>query len=201
MLAVRKSWALALITAVLSVSPARASITYNVDTTMVVDTLGIVSSVSGAIVTDGILGPLGASDIVSYKLLLTDYNGTFTLSNTAGSVVVGSGLSASSTSLTFNFSGASDVFYISQGGSAGLCFQGSSYNCNGSFYPPPGEAMEIGVGEYGHALPYTPVSGTGVIATTGVPEPSTWAMMLLGFVGLGYAGYRGQSRQYPARRT
>jgi hypothetical protein len=24
----------------------------------------------------------------------------------------------------------------------------------------------------------------------GVPEPSTWAMMLLGFVGLGFAGYR-----------
>jgi hypothetical protein len=24
----------------------------------------------------------------------------------------------------------------------------------------------------------------------GVPEPSTWAMMLLGFVGLGYAGLR-----------
>lgn len=23
-----------------------------------------------------------------------------------------------------------------------------------------------------------------------VPEPSTWAMMLLGFVGLGYAGLR-----------
>jgi hypothetical protein len=23
-----------------------------------------------------------------------------------------------------------------------------------------------------------------------VPEPSTWAMMLLGFVGLGYAGFR-----------
>jgi PEP-CTERM motif len=26
---------------------------------------------------------------------------------------------------------------------------------------------------------------------TPVPEPSTWAMMLLGFAGLGYAGYRG----------
>ena len=24
----------------------------------------------------------------------------------------------------------------------------------------------------------------------GVPEPSTWAMMLLGFAGLGFAGYR-----------
>jgi PEP-CTERM motif len=26
--------------------------------------------------------------------------------------------------------------------------------------------------------------------TSGVPEPSTWAMLLLGFAGLGYAGYR-----------
>jgi hypothetical protein len=28
------------------------------------------------------------------------------------------------------------------------------------------------------------------IGPAAVPEPSTWAMMLLGFVGLGYAGYR-----------
>jgi PEP-CTERM motif len=27
-----------------------------------------------------------------------------------------------------------------------------------------------------------------------VPEPSTWAMMLLGFVGLGFAGWRGQRK-------
>jgi len=27
-------------------------------------------------------------------------------------------------------------------------------------------------------------------ATPAVPEPSTWAMMLIGFAGLGYAGYR-----------
>jgi hypothetical protein len=27
-------------------------------------------------------------------------------------------------------------------------------------------------------------------APAAVPEPSTWAMMLLGFVGLGYVGYR-----------
>jgi hypothetical protein len=30
--------------------------------------------------------------------------------------------------------------------------------------------------------------------TTNVPEPSTWAMMMLGFAGLGFAGYR-KSRQ------
>ena len=28
------------------------------------------------------------------------------------------------------------------------------------------------------------------IAELGIPEPSTWAMMMLGFAGLGYAGYR-----------
>jgi hypothetical protein len=27
-------------------------------------------------------------------------------------------------------------------------------------------------------------------ATPAVPEPSTWAMMLIGFAGLGYAGCR-----------
>ena len=34
-------------------------------------------------------------------------------------------------------------------------------------------------------------------ASINVPEPSTWAMMLMGFVGLGYAGYR---RARPAQR-
>jgi choice-of-anchor C domain-containing protein len=36
--------------------------------------------------------------------------------------------------------------------------------------------------------PYGPVIGG--VAVTAVPEPSTWAMMLPGFVGLGFAGYR-----------
>ncbi len=31
---------------------------------------------------------------------------------------------------------------------------------------------------------------TFATVTTGVPEPSTWALMLLGFAGLGFAGYR-----------
>ena len=29
-----------------------------------------------------------------------------------------------------------------------------------------------------------------VVVTAAVPEASTWAMMLIGFAGLGYAGYR-----------
>ena len=39
----------------------------------------------------------------------------------------------------------------------------------------------------GVALEIDPV---GVVAYT--PEPSTWAMLLLGFAGLGFAGYRGR---------
>jgi hypothetical protein len=31
---------------------------------------------------------------------------------------------------------------------------------------------------------------TGLNVVVGTPEPSTWAMMLLGFAGLGFAGYR-----------
>jgi hypothetical protein len=34
-------------------------------------------------------------------------------------------------------------------------------------------------------------SPAGVLST---PEPSTWAMMLIGFAGLGYAGYRSARR-------
>jgi hypothetical protein len=30
----------------------------------------------------------------------------------------------------------------------------------------------------------------GGLSLTAAPEPSTWAMMLLGFAGLGFAGYR-----------
>jgi hypothetical protein len=39
---------------------------------------------------------------------------------------------------------------------------------------------------------------TGVhIAVVSAPEPSTWAMMLLGFAGMGYAGYRRTQRRVP----
>ena len=34
-----------------------------------------------------------------------------------------------------------------------------------------------------------------LVITVGVPEPSTWAMMLLGFVGLGLLGYRSKARR------
>jgi hypothetical protein len=44
------------------------------------------------------------------------------------------------------------------------------------------------MGVYGHPLPYTPLSGTQVIATVGrggVPERATWTVMLIGAAGMG----------------
>ena len=34
------------------------------------------------------------------------------------------------------------------------------------------------------------ITASGTYATNAVPEPSTWAMMVLGFLGLGYAAFR-----------
>ncbi|MGA8447178.1 MAG: PEPxxWA-CTERM sorting domain-containing protein [Roseiarcus sp.] len=51
-------------------------------------------------------------------------------------------------------------------------------------------------GDDGNGTPITQFYDThtnGLFATAGitpVPEPSTWAMMLIGFAGIGYAGYR-----------
>ncbi|MBO0734135.1 MAG: PEP-CTERM sorting domain-containing protein [Methylocapsa sp.] len=40
--------------------------------------------------------------------------------------------------------------------------------------------------------------GPGAFAFGGViPEPSTWAMMLIGFAGLGFLGYRRTRRARP----
>ncbi len=55
-------------------------------------------------------------------------------------------------------------------------------------------------GDYGVAVATSAVAldyvGGGVTAST--PEPSTWAMMALGFAGLGFVGHRKAKRRTPA---
>jgi PEP-CTERM motif len=58
---------------------------------------------------------------------------------------------------------------------------GSSEFDPSSSFPTTGGAFVLtSVGE----------SATFTAATSAIPEPSTWAMMLIAFAGLGYAGYR-----------
>jgi hypothetical protein len=53
--------------------------------------------------------------------------------------------------------------------------------------PPPPKEAPVPLVEAGYS---PPSEGPGYFTATFVPEPSTWAMMLLGFVGLGFAAYR-----------
>ena len=45
------------------------------------------------------------------------------------------------------------------------------------FFSPPGYTLDIS-------------AGIGNLGVSAVPEPSTWAMMILGFVGIGAMTYR-----------
>jgi hypothetical protein len=57
---------------------------------------------------------------------------------------------------------------------------------NGLGFGPPGAVFGLAVVTSQTTLDYFP--NAGISAST--PEPSTWAMMVLGFAGLGFAGYR-----------
>jgi PEP-CTERM motif len=69
------------------------------------------------------------------------------------------------------------------------------------FYPSPPAFTAtritlLGPGNYFAEIAGDPISEITVSATvtsSPVPEPSTWAMMLLGFMGLGFLGYRRSS--------
>ena len=55
----------------------------------------------------------------------------------------------------------------------------------------------VNLGNFGPNIDLT-INGFGAFIIGGVveavPEPSTWAMMLIGFAGLGFVGYRTKSR-------
>ncbi len=55
--------------------------------------------------------------------------------------------------------------------------------------------MEGGGGGGGGSFVWDPIA---IPPQPAVPEPSTWAMMLIGFAGLGYAGYRRAQGERPA---
>jgi PEP-CTERM motif len=151
-------------------------------------------ALTGTITTDGTIGNLSSSDIVQWTINIAygSYSNTITQANSVVGKYTGtSGLSATSTELSFQFSSASGYnyfefsrpSYVSGLYADYVDWQGSSFgsSSNNLF------ASADGVG-------YAETSGqTGlqVIAqVAAVPEPSTWAMMLLGFCGLGFMAYR-----------
>jgi hypothetical protein len=89
----------------------------------------------------------------------------------------------------FDFSSSTSdflKFYTSGSGSSFLCFQTASAESCGAYR---GAGIVIVV--EGAPDPFLPMTGNEIIATVAsVPEPSTWAMMILGFAGVGFLAYR-----------
>jgi hypothetical protein len=93
-----------------------------------------------------------------------------------------------------------------QGGGSEFQTGGYGAGVGGSVLLDTGTELDIVVGGAGLTNFISTLNGgggggsfvwdpTAVPPQPGVPEPSTWAMMLLGFAGLGYAGYRQSKRQ------
>ena len=111
-----------------------------------------------------------------------------------------------------------NVFPIDSG--AGILFQGTTdTNFFFNIFAPAGNALGLGVGTneawasavdgggflFGSlSFPNTcsncvadgalTITDAGPSVTTAVPEPSTWAMMILGFAGIGFMAYRRKPR-------
>jgi hypothetical protein len=133
-------------------------------------------SVTGSITTDGTIGTLGSADILGWYLVLKDGGATIILiPSQSGVLDFGPDLTASTTNLMFNFSGAccgefaignpmmpdeGAVVYLTA--MPALLYESGIYLVDLDYYFNTSELQ----------------SGDQVIAT--IPEPSTCGLMLLG---------------------
>jgi hypothetical protein len=174
--------------ALAAVSPANATV-YNVNRT--IDG----GSVVGTITTDDATGTIAPSDFIAWDLVLTGVGATTTITNNdPGATVWGSGvdITADATNVSFNFSGSDGGFLVFQDGMG----SGNSYWCVNSTNGACSASESVVPQNFTDpSARFATLSGNQVIASAAgaAPEPATWALMLVGFAGLGYAGLR-QSR-------
>jgi hypothetical protein len=147
----------------------------------------------GWITTDGNLGILATSDIVSINLIASGPTlGLEYIPQNTTLSLIGDDLIATPRDLTFAY-GANDggifsfqqkfvdpgtLFWCNATGGQNACSQGISL-----FGFPPNEAS-------------VNLSETLVLASA--PEPATWSLMLIGFVGLGFMGWQSQQNRATA---
>lgn len=161
-----------------------ATITYDVD-----QIIGA-GSVTGTVTTDGTIGPLAAGDFTAWSLLLTGAMGaTFRLDPANSQVyeqTTDDDVVATKSKITFNFSGTDNGYLLFQEGTVHL---GQQYWCNATFSGICLQGKSVSSVVYPDSnFQNIAASGTQVIA--GVPEPSTWFLMALGFAALGTGAAR-----------
>lgn len=120
------------------------------------------------------------------------YSGSFSITNGATDYLSGTFTDAvfgSGGALTLNASGPGESVTFSSNVIAPALIHGLNPAIALSFTDvTPGASIGGPVGSRSLNSFRSDVSGD--FSNTAVPEPSTWAMMLLGFAGLAYAGYR-----------
>jgi hypothetical protein len=143
---------------------------------------------SGTITTNGTIGVLNASDIIDWNITL-QYPGpagvgnafTLTSSNSFVASEFTTDLTADTAGLHWNFFANDQQIFDIQ-----VLSIPPSCNCSlvlaTDYNSSNGHVMRaFGLNYALSAVPSSDLIGTSV------PEPSTWAMMLLGFAGLGFA--------------
>jgi hypothetical protein len=108
-----------------------------------------------------------------------------------GDVVYGPGLGLQFAS----FAKATDIPYSSTDSFLGLAYTGGGNTFYGHAEFAGGDLESYGF----QTTPNTAIDASSAIASA-VPEPSTWAMMLLGFFGVGFMAYR-RKQSEPALRV
>jgi PEP-CTERM motif len=163
--------------------------------------------INGTITTDGVLGTLSASDITSWQINQTlDTVHFLSFLNPTNSAVslTGGALSETATTLDFNFSDttASLLNFASPnfpgGGGLSLQFCDAGSVCTNQVGGTDSSFEMLVLVAPGCCSTSTGAAQSGPVeigaAVPAVPEPSTWAMLLLGFLGIGFMAYRRKSK-------
>lgn len=152
-------------------------------------TVGTAGNVDLAITTDGTLGALGIANIVDWNIQITDSHGTFNLIPSTSDFGYAGGFSATSTDLFFDFSGGGYALFQNPTTGSGqnlFCFASSLCGVFSN-----AENLLVGNDFSALGVSSSPYQGNQIVASLrgpgAVPEPGTWAMMLVGFGAIGMA--------------
>lgn len=166
--------------AALLAGPASATI-YNVNLPVGV------GQIAGTITTNGATGVLSAADIQSWDLNVLGSGGASLTLNNGNSDVSGQGnaLTATATALSFNFDDSSSSYLLFQ--FKDKSGSGENYACAASTSDTCLQGLSAVPEHYQSPSAQIAAQQGTVVIGNAVPEPATWAMMLLGVGAVGFA--------------
>jgi hypothetical protein len=150
------------------------------------------ATATGTITTDGMLGVLSQSDITALNITVDDGAHSFILT-LPDLLFSGSDLSATASGLFFNYAAVDGGFFagVNLGPTInGYCVASLGQSCE---LIPASEAMFVASVFYQGPVQTREVQ---IAAVAAVPEPSTWAMMIMGFAGIGFMTYRRKNKRF-----